>query len=324
MFDLMLYPSQSDDDRIYYEGFELIIPKNDEKELSAIDKRFKASKKKLQELFTEADSFSRDLKRRISDVRSSTSYGRNQSDTEMRLYEAYQSSIKHKLDVQKEIINVDVKCVDLQLKLEKNNIDSGKPAIEQMSNKVLGMSLLNGASHQAVGFNQFNGLINPNNTKPQMAIENVGEVVTGNTQVQQPQGDNNQNFNVALTEGGDETFVPGSLLVDKTRNSDYNYALKNLELRNKVGAGECIIKDVLHYDRSNGLFWVDTIDENTGAPIDGRKKHIAMLKDCLDIDLKNMSARDEYGGKYAVVLDTAENMPEEVKGQWREFSDKIE
>lgn len=310
------------DERVYYDGFELIMPKKNESDLNDIDKRFKASKKRLQEIYTEADSFGRDLKRRIKDVKTTTAYGRNQAETELRLYETYQRSITDKLSIQKAIIDVEVKCIDLKLKSDKNMIDSGKPVAEAMSNKVLGMSLLNGQAHQGVGFHEFGNIINPNNARTQPQVENVQPMYSLEGQIQQPTQQLNQPQHIPYGDDGDEDV--SGLLVDRDRNTDFGYALKNLELRNQQNKDGVVLKEVIHYDRGNGLFWIDTVDETTGAPIDARKKHIAMIKDGLDIDLKNMSARDEYGSKYTVVLDNSENMPEEVKDQWREFSDLVE
>ena len=124
MWDLKIYEDKDGiDDREISYGVELFIDKKKEMVTSELEKKFAPAKRELAALAGELSNETRVVKRRISEIRNAGYRG--SAEAEGKFYDTYVQISKTRLSIIQEQIGIEDKVINLQIKLNKEDRDSG-------------------------------------------------------------------------------------------------------------------------------------------------------------------------------------------------------
>lgn len=288
---LSLYNDEEDDN--YFDYVEVLNPNKDKKEKSEIEKRFKKPMKEISKIQKQLDSTASEIKHRIRDVRKN--HG-NQFVFEKDMYNTLSNVLSSKITAADKKSSMIKSMIDLEIKekkLQKNmgNVNSNNPLdmrgtyaeMFNNSDSRLNTSLLSNPEKSR-----------PLKTKPPKTTKN-------NTNQKQPNKNKDNNKENVDYKNVKEKY-----------GLDYKNSAGNLKYRNKE------IKEELHIDVKNELYWLVKKDENGKEITEVQNKHIDSLGEELEIDPEENIAMDAFNNSYEYVEDSIKNMPEEYKKQWRE------
>lgn len=285
--------------------------------LQSLEKRFKPQKKILSSIISETEVANREIKKEIRDLNNSAGY-KNIHEAKSMYRGAFNQNLSLRLNAVKEMNAIEKTILSeerARCEIKGNSIGmTGMGDVSSEMNKQMALEMKNAGSSQAIDMRTYyNPNNNTNNTNKDVVVPIIKSIPA--------QSDNTIPNGYIIGENdadlGDSVATVGT---------DFNKSFESLANRNIVynkteGARTNIIP-VLRYDAKRDIAWYDEIAED-GRPIKPREVHVGVYKTA-KIDRQNMSAQDNLGQTYKLILDEAENMPNTYKEQYNEFGINVD
>lgn len=319
VWDIVDEYKEKEDSR-FFNGSITVLPKDKGSSggsLSDLEKRFAPQKKMLNSLSNDTDTVIREIRKEIRDLNNSSTY-KNTAEVKSNLRGNQITAMNLKLATIKELNAVE-KTILSALKDSGGSIAlvGGSNSVASDMNRQMGLEMKAGSSGDGgVKKPDLSQIYNPNNY-----------MVTNKP----TQPSNATNINISSSETGDgfnsneieSRFIgaPDDETLD-TVVGGVNYQKSEQALASRMTSTTIKTTEVLHYDEEKGLFWYDVHDSD-GNSIPSRINHIVNYKDA-KVNKQNMTATDDMGNIYKLVVDSSSNMPDEYVRQYMEFTDKFE
>ncbi|MFW6015407.1 MAG: hypothetical protein ACOCRK_03155 [bacterium] len=302
MRELGLKSSRNKND--YMEYVEVLQP-NTKKEKSDIEKRFKKSIKDLSKVQKQLDSAANEVKHRIREVRKE--HG-NQLVYEKDMYQTLTSLLTSKITAIDKQSSITKNIIDLEMKEKKLQREEGIGTTPGGKTDMRGTyaEFFSGNQNRPSLNSTF--LANPEKarrpkTEPKtQSNHNINETNKKDTQIDDIKKE--QNSEVDTND------------LEKKYGINYGSSASNLRYKDKD------LKEVMHLDLKEEMYWIEVQDEDGNVIEDARKKNIETLGD-INLNIDEGVVTDSLNNAYEFVEDKKENMPEHYKKQWRDRGKKI-
>lgn len=318
MWDIVDEHKNEEDSR-FFNGSITVLPKDrgvSGGALSDLEKRFAPQKKMLNGLSNDTDTVIREIRKEIRDLNNSSTY-KNTAEIKSNLRGNQLTAMNLKLATIKELNAVE-KTILTALK-DSGGVGAtlvGGNSVASDMNRQMGLEMRAGASGEGGVKPDLRQIYNPNN-------------YMGSSKATQPS--TAANINISSSETGDRfesddvksRFIgePDDTSLD-TVVGGVNYQRSEQALASRMTSTTTKTTEVLHYDENKGLFWYD-VHDSEGNTVPSRINHIVNYKDA-KVNKQNMTATDDMGNIYKLVMDDASNMPDVYVKQYMEFTDKFE
>lgn len=310
MRELGLNSNRSMDD--YMEYVEVLEPKK-KNEKSDIEKRFKKSIKDLNKVQKQIDSAANEVKHRIREVRKE--HG-NQLVYEKDMYQTLTSLLTSKITAIDKKSSITKNIIDLEMKEKKlNQKDAGgignNPRdmrgtyAQFFSNESPETPQLNGSFLTNPEKNRQPSRRRPTRTEPRKR--------TKEDMINQTQNKEKPEKDTVKKSIENPSKKPDNMNSDleKQYGIDYGSSAANLRYKDKE------LKEVMHLDMEEEIYWIEVQDEEGKTVNDARKKNIETLGD-INLNLDEGVVTDSLNNTYEYVEDNKKNMPEYYKEQWKQ------
>jgi hypothetical protein len=318
MRELGLNSNKSMDD--YMEYVEVLEPKK-KNEKSDIEKRFKKSIKDLNKVQKQIDSAANEVKHRIREVRKE--HG-NQLVYEKDMYQTLTSLLTSKITAIDKKSSITKNIIDLEMKEKKlNQKDVGGVGNDPrdmrgtyaqfFSNDSADTPQLNGSFLTNPEKNRRQTKRRPTRTEPRKRTK---EDIANSTQPK-PNKALDENKPKCDPEKAKKKSS-GNINADLEEQYGINYGSSAANLRYK----DKDLKEVMHLDLEEEIYWIEVQDEEGHTISDARKKNIETLGD-INLNMDEGVVTDSLNNSYEFVEDKKENMPEHYREQWRQKGKEV-
>lgn len=312
MRELGLRSSRKKDD--YMEFVEVLQPKKD-KEKSDIEKRFKRSIKDLNKVQKQLDSAANEVKHRIREVRKENG---NKLVYEKDMYQTLTSLLTSKITAIDKQSSITKNIIDLEMKEKKLQQQNGTGDMGKRADMRGTYAEFFSGNQQSPALNS-SFLANPEKSKRvrrrQTRTENEPQNKEVRDNPKEPKIEN-------ITESEKNVDTPNNNNGVNTKELEEKYGINYSSSASNLKYKDKELKEIMHLDMEEEMYWIEVQDENGNTLNDARKKNIETLGD-INLNLDEGVVTDSLNNSYEFVKDNKENMPEYYKKQWRDKGKEI-